>query len=204
MASSELLGPPAASPPATAGLGGSVPAPAASAWRADAPPPASLAAGLLAAGRGDARLGLERLPRRRAGDRGRSLLFGAAVLLLALALGGAGLGWLRAGGFLTAGSSAPPREERPSSEPPAATRMPDLESQRAAALSAPPAATETAPGPGGLAVSIRPVESNYTVVAGDTLERIAQRFGTTVDALVGINNLGDRNSLSVGQKLIVP
>jgi LysM repeat protein len=55
-----------------------------------------------------------------------------------------------------------------------------------------------------VAVSIRPVESNYTVVQGDTLERIAQRYGTTVDALVGMNNLPDRNSLRVGQKLIIP
>jgi LysM repeat protein len=60
------------------------------------------------------------------------------------------------------------------------------------------------PGPGGLAVSTRPVEPNYTVVPGDTLERIAKRFGTTVDALVGMNNLRDRNSLRVGQQLIIP
>ena len=100
-------------------------------------------------------------------------------------------------------ASPPPRAERAAAPalPPAAQPV-DAETRRAAIAAAP--VPETIPGPGGLAVSIRPVESNYTVVAGDTLERIAQRFGTTVDALVGMNNLRDRNSLRVGQQLIVP
>jgi hypothetical protein len=101
----------------------------------------------------------------------------------------------------------------PAAEPPAATApgaiagargsaAPDLESPRSGAAPPPPA--ESVPGPGGLAVSIRNVESNYPVAPGDTLERIAQRFGTTVDAIVGINNLRDRNTLQVNQKLIIP
>ncbi|MDX2076706.1 MAG: LysM peptidoglycan-binding domain-containing protein [bacterium] len=44
----------------------------------------------------------------------------------------------------------------------------------------------------------------YTVVAGDTLSKIAQRFNTTVDAIVRANNLSNPNSLSVGQRLIIP
>jgi LysM repeat protein len=79
---------------------------------------------------------------------------------------------------------------------------PDIETLRTTAVPAPVA--ETVPGPGGLAFSIRAVESNYTVAPGDTLERIAQRYSTTVDAIVGMNNLRDRHSLQVGQKLIIP
>ena len=79
---------------------------------------------------------------------------------------------------------------------------PDIETLRTTAAPAPVA--ETIPGPGGLAYSIRAVESNYTVAPGDTLERIAQRYGTSVDAIVGMNNLRDRHSLQVGQKLIIP
>lgn len=41
----------------------------------------------------------------------------------------------------------------------------------------------------------------YTVVAGDTLWDIAQRFGTTVDFLVERNNIADRSLIHVGQRI---
>lgn len=44
----------------------------------------------------------------------------------------------------------------------------------------------------------------YTVQSGDTLFKIAQRFGTTVAALQDANNLSNPNQLSVGQELIIP
>ena len=68
----------------------------------------------------------------------------------------------------------------------------------------PPAAT---PGPAGtpaVTTEIRVLQPNYTVAPGDTLGSIARRHGTSVDALASINNLENRNSLSVGQKLIIP
>lgn len=43
----------------------------------------------------------------------------------------------------------------------------------------------------------------YTVVAGDSLYKIAQRYKTTVDNLMNINNLSS-NLLSIGQKILVP
>ncbi len=42
----------------------------------------------------------------------------------------------------------------------------------------------------------------YTVRAGDTLYTIANRFGTTVDAIKRLNNLTS-NALSIGQQLII-
>src|SRR5581483_6405784 len=129
--------------------------PAARELRAAAP--GSLAASVLAAGLEDVDLGLERLDVRR----GRSWPVWPLGLLL-------GIGLMIAAAVLWQQVPASPAS-RPASD------------ERAAAPVAPPPAPETVPGPGGLAVSIRPVESNYTVVAGDTLERIAQRFGTTVD-----------------------
>ena len=50
----------------------------------------------------------------------------------------------------------------------------------------------------------RVLEPNYTVEPGDTLGTIAEQSGNTIDALVGLNNLPDRDGLSVGQSLIVP
>jgi LysM repeat protein len=44
----------------------------------------------------------------------------------------------------------------------------------------------------------------YTVQPGDTLGRIAAQYGTTVDAIVQANNLGDPNLIAVGQQLIIP
>lgn len=139
-------------------------------------PPHSLAAGLLATGARDAALGLERVPRRRAPRRGRARWLWGGLLAGALAL--AALGWQ--GGT----ASTPPSGSAP------------VAAHSQAAASPPPASA--------LRVSVRPVETNYTVMPGDTLERIAQRFGTTVEAIAGMNNLRDYNHLRVGQKLIIP
>lgn len=46
--------------------------------------------------------------------------------------------------------------------------------------------------------------ATYIVQPGDTLTRIAQRFGTTVDALVRTNNIANPNVIHVGQQLQVP
>lgn len=43
----------------------------------------------------------------------------------------------------------------------------------------------------------------YVVQSGDTLSGIATRYQTSVDAIARLNNLSDRDQLSVGQKLTV-
>ncbi|MDL2289407.1 LysM peptidoglycan-binding domain-containing protein [Clostridia bacterium OttesenSCG-928-F22] len=45
--------------------------------------------------------------------------------------------------------------------------------------------------------------STYTVQAGDTLYRIAQRYGTTVDTIKQLNGLSS-NALYIGQQLLIP
>jgi LysM repeat protein len=49
-----------------------------------------------------------------------------------------------------------------------------------------------------------PATGNYTVVAGDTLSAIAQRFGTTVSAIAQANNISNVNLIYVGQVLSIP
>ena len=46
-------------------------------------------------------------------------------------------------------------------------------------------------------------DGTYTIVAGDTLSEIAQRFGTTVEALVSLNGLSDADEIAIGQVLKV-
>ncbi len=43
----------------------------------------------------------------------------------------------------------------------------------------------------------------YVVQPGDSLSKIAVKFGTTVDALMFLNNLDDSNKVKLGQKLVV-
>ncbi|MGB4337869.1 MAG: LysM peptidoglycan-binding domain-containing protein [Bacillota bacterium] len=49
-----------------------------------------------------------------------------------------------------------------------------------------------------------PAPVRYTVQPGDTLFLIAQRFGTTVAAIVDANNISDANLIYPGQELIIP
>lgn len=47
-------------------------------------------------------------------------------------------------------------------------------------------------------------ETTYTVVSGDTLFAIAERFSADVDAIIAANNIVDPSLLRVGQELIIP
>jgi len=46
--------------------------------------------------------------------------------------------------------------------------------------------------------------TDYIVVKGDNLSKIAKRFGVTVEAIVKINKLKDPNIIKIGQKLQIP
>jgi LysM repeat protein len=49
-----------------------------------------------------------------------------------------------------------------------------------------------------------PPLQNYTVVKGDAMRRIADRFGTTPDTIMRLNGITDPNRIVVGQTLKVP
>jgi len=47
-------------------------------------------------------------------------------------------------------------------------------------------------------------QSTYTVVAGDSVARIAKRHGTTVEAIVTTNSLKNASLIRIGQQLLLP
>lgn len=44
----------------------------------------------------------------------------------------------------------------------------------------------------------------YTIKWGDTLPQIAQRYGTTVEIIMELNNIKNPNKIYAGNKLYVP
>jgi LysM repeat protein len=91
------------------------------------------------------------------------------------------------------------RTPRPSSTPvetasPSPTASPSSTSPATATPSAEPTPSPAAP----------PAQRTYTVAAGDTLGLIADRFGTTVEALMAANGLSDPDHIVEGQLLTIP
>jgi LysM repeat protein len=52
--------------------------------------------------------------------------------------------------------------------------------------------------------TVKVLTPDYTIAAGDTLVKIAQRFNTTVERIQAFNNLSDPRALHIGAKLIIP
>jgi LysM repeat protein len=67
-------------------------------------------------------------------------------------------------------------------------------------LVAPPAG----PAPRAIQSSAKVLEPDYTVAAGDTLGKIAQKYNTSVERIEAFNNLADPRALRIGAKLIIP
>lgn len=65
-----------------------------------------------------------------------------------------------------------------------------------------PAGVATTPTPAPTPTSTVP--ETYTVVAGDTLWDIAERFDTTIAAIVELNGLADADAIEIGQMLKLP
>ncbi len=50
----------------------------------------------------------------------------------------------------------------------------------------------------------RPKVTTYTVVAGDTIEEIAQRHGLSTETLLYVNDMHSEDILQIGQELLIP
>jgi LysM repeat protein len=68
----------------------------------------------------------------------------------------------------------------------------------------PTIAPTPAPTPIPTVAATPPPQQTYVVQQGDTLSLIAQRFGTTVQAIQAANGIADPNEIFVGQVLVIP
>lgn len=133
---------------------------------------------------------------------GAAIVLGAAGIAVASGVIGAGDGG--ASPTATAPASASPSPSPSDSPTPTASPLP-TPSPTVAATPAPTAVPTPvsipAPTP---APTPPPVQTTYVVQQGDTLAAIAQRFGTTVQALQAANGIADPDEIFVGQVLVIP
>ena len=96
-----------------------------------------------------------------------------------------------------AATASPTASPRPSASPsPEPTPTPTPAPTATPAPTPQPTVAPTPPPP--------PPPTTYTVVQGDTLASIAQRFGTTVAALQSANGIEDPDEIVIGQVLVIP
>jgi LysM repeat protein len=110
----------------------------------------------------------------------------------------------------TTDSQTPLPTLRPTATPTGATPEPTATFE----ASPTPAATATPEPPATPAATATPVAAatpvpppqpvTYVVQAGDTLALIAQRFGTTVQAIQAANGIADPNEILIGTVLVIP
>jgi len=73
-------------------------------------------------------------------------------------------------------------------------------------VSSPPPVASPSPSPSPTAgLTTPPQQRIHVVEGGDTLNRIAQRYGVTIDAIMQANAFTDRNRiLRIGERLVIP
>jgi LysM repeat protein len=65
-------------------------------------------------------------------------------------------------------------------------------------------APTSADSPRAIQTTAKVLEPDYTIAAGDTLVKIAQRYNTTVERIQAFNNLSDPRALRIGARLVIP
>lgn len=133
-------------------------------------------------------------------------MLAAATGIVAVGIGAAAV----AGALNTTGLTALDATPAPSPSP-SATARPTLTPRPTPTATASPTASPTAtPVPATPVPTVAPTPApppppqTYTVQQGDTLAAIAQRFGTTTQALQQANGIEDPNQIVIGQVLVIP
>ena len=141
----------------------------------------------------------------------RGPLVAVGVVALGVGVGGVALASAVIDGRIdlaTASDSPSPSASDPATPSPSATPRASSSPRPTATPSVAPTPSPT-PTPAPTAAPTPtppppPAQQTYTVVEGDTLAQIAQRFGTTVEALQAANGIEDPDEIVIGQVLVIP
>lgn len=139
----------------------------------------------------------------------RGPLVAVGVVALGVGLGGVALASAVMDGRiqLTGPSEEPTRSPTETPASPRATPRPTATQAPTPPATPSPTVAPTAtpaPTPVPTPTPAPPAPRTYTVVEGDTLAQIAQRFGTTVEALQAANGIEDPDEIVIGQVLVIP
>jgi LysM repeat protein len=107
---------------------------------------------------------------------------------------------LETGADATVGVSATPSPSPTARATPSPTPIPSLSAAPTPVLTPVPTVPPT---PAPTVAPPPQTQQTYTVVEGDTLAAIAQRFGTTVARLQAANGIEDPNEIFIGQVLVI-
>jgi LysM repeat protein len=108
------------------------------------------------------------------------------------------------GAAATGASQAPALAAATPAPAPSAIPLPSTSLAAPTAVPRPTATATATPAPTPEPVAEIATPKIYVVQAGDTLARIAQRNGVSVEALVAANGLGSADLIGVGVRLIIP
>ena len=146
----------------------------------------------------------------RAGRAPRGPLVAVGVVALGVGMGGVALASALIDGRVELAGSTESPTSGPSEPATASPTRRISPSPRPTASSSPTPSPSPSPTPSPTAAPTvtpaptPPPQQTYTVVEGDTLALIAERFGTTVEALQAANGIEDPNEIIIGQVLVIP
>jgi LysM repeat protein len=106
-------------------------------------------------------------------------------------------------GLLADAPKDSPPTDQPTTGPASASPSAQESDQLFVAATPSPTAAQTSTPRPSPAATAKPTRRVYVVEAGDTLDAIAVRYGTTIEALMAANGLGS-DLINVGQVLVIP
>ena len=92
----------------------------------------------------------------------------------------------------------------PATAPAGEVVQPPAEGEAAIQPAEPPAPADAPAEEAPAAQQVLPDSCVYTVQAGETMFRISQRYGVTVEALAAANNIANPRLIYAGQRLVIP
>jgi LysM repeat protein len=146
---------------------------------------------------------------RAVGSRQRGLLAVTGLVMAVILGGGVTVAWVLGALPLAGLAASPTPEVAPETSSPSATTVVTPPPSPSPTATPRPTATPTTtpvptPAPSPTPAPTATPARTYTVQRGDTLAEIANRFGSTVEAIQAANGIEDPDEILIGQVLVIP